>query len=302
MRLNPHAKLLWNGDRVKDWLEGKKIFPILIEIAPTGYCNANCPWCFFEKQKTTERIDPKIMLDTIDALAASGVKAINWTGGGEPTLHPNFGDFIKRAHARGLEQGLFTNGYLPIPEQDKFTWIRISLTNKGIGAIKKPNVSFGICLNHIESHTEEELSELCRQAREFGASYFQTRPALLGSHTVQPKLEPPLFLNKFETADFKVYTTPYKYEEAVKPKEYDKCYGYSFCPSINWKGHLGVCLYMMQDPRFIFGNLNENNFLEIREKMPEHIKVVAHCQNCCKNHEINKLLHLSKDIIQTSFL
>ncbi|MFA6393943.1 MAG: radical SAM protein [Patescibacteria group bacterium] len=302
MRLNPHAKLLWNGDRVKSWLEGNRISPVLIEIAPTGYCNANCPWCFFENQKTGERINPEIMLKAIDELAKCGLKAINWTGGGEPTLHPQFAEFIRRAADLGIEQGLFTNGYMEIPEQEKFTWIRISLTDKGVGAIKKPRVPFGICLNHVESQTRKELEEICQEARDLGATYFQTRPALLGSHEIQPKLSPPEFLNQYETETFKIYTTPYKYEEAVRPKEYDKCYGYSFCPSVNWKGRLGVCLYMMENPKFIFGDLNEENFSDLWKKIPEHVKVIPQCQNCCKNHEINRLLDLSKNIIQTSFI
>ncbi|MFA6106346.1 MAG: radical SAM protein [Patescibacteria group bacterium] len=302
MRLNPHAKLLWNGDRVKSWLEGDKIHPILIEIAPTGYCNANCPWCFFENQKTAEKIDPAVMLKTIDELAKNGVKAINWTGGGEPTLHPQFAEFVRRAADCGIEQGLFTNGYLEIPEQEKFSWIRISLTDKGVDAIKKPRVPFGINLNQTANQTEDELKKICQEARDLGAAYFQVRPALLGSHKIQPKLTPPDYLKKYASEDFQVYTTPYKYEEAVRPKEYNKCYGYSFCPSINWKGHLGVCLYMMGDKNFIFGDLNEAGYSALWEKIPEHIKVSPACQNCCKNHEINKLLDLSKGIIQTSFL
>ena len=302
MILNPHAKLLWHSDRVKNWLDGKKIFPILIEIAPTGYCNANCPWCFFEKQKDGEKIDAEVMLKTIDALAAAGVKAINWTGGGEPTLHPDLGKFIRRAAEKNIKQGLFTNGYREIPEPDKFAWIRISLTDKGLVAIKKPSVSFGICLNQVAAHSQAELENLCLGARELGAVYFQTRPALLGSHEIQPKLKPPHYLKEYETDNFKVYTTPYKYEEAVLAKNYDKCYGHNFCPSINWKGQLGVCLYMMDGPQFVFGDLNQESFTALWEKIPEHISVSPACQNCCKNHEINKLLYETKNVKQIEFI
>lgn len=302
MILNPHAKLLWHSDRVKNWLEEKKISPILIEIALTGYCNANCPWCFFDKQKDSERIDTEVMLKTIDALADAGVRAINWTGGGEPTLHPDFDKFVRLVAEKKIRQGLFTNGYREIPEQDKFDWIRISLTDKGFEAIKKPAVAFGVCVNQVESQTAEELTKLCRGARDLGAKYFQIRPALLGSHEIQPKLASPQYLKKYETDNFKVYTTPYKYEEAIKPKKYDKCYGYNFCPSINWKGHLGVCLYMMANPQFIFGNLNQEDFAALWEKIPEHIKIMPDCQNCCKNHEINKLLFEAKNVEQIDFI
>jgi len=203
MFLNPQLKLLWCGDRVKSWLERKSIAPVLIEIAPTGYCNASCPWCFFKDKRGTEKICAKMLIKTLKDLAKAGVKAVNWTGGGEPTLHPNFADFVKVAHEFGLKQGLFTNGYLEIPHQEAFSWIRISLTDKGFEPIKKPKVPFGICLNQTESESRADLEELCKKAKGFGASYFQIRPALVGNYIEQPKLSIPYFLENLATKNFK---------------------------------------------------------------------------------------------------
>ena len=127
--LNPQSKLLWHGDRVKNWLEGSTPSPVLVEIAPTGFCNASCPWCFFKDKNTGGSIDTGVMLKTLKDLKKMGVKAINWTGGGEPTLHSDFERFVNRAHELGLEQGLFTNAYIEVPPT--FKWVRISLTNNG---------------------------------------------------------------------------------------------------------------------------------------------------------------------------
>ena len=302
MIFDPQAKLLWHGSRVGEWLNTGRSRPILIEIAPVGYCNAACPWCFCKKQRSNERINKFDMFKAVDDLLSLDVKAINWTGGGEPILHPDFGDFVDYASRKGLKQGLFTNGYENIPNQDKFEWIRISLTDKGLSSIKKPAVPFGICLNHVAEHNDLILTNLCLEARDFGASYFQVRPALVGSYKEQPLLAAPDFLKIYETNNFKVYITDYKYDEAAKPKEYLYCYGYHFCPSIDWNGNVSTCLYLSNRRNFVFGNLRKKSLLKIWGKIPEEIKVTEECQNCCKNHEINKILYKAKNVTLEDFI
>lgn len=302
MRLDPHAKLLRQTERVSEWVRTGKTTPVLLEIAPTGYCDAHCPECFFRDKHDRDRIDGSAMLRAIKEFAAAGVKAINWTGGGEPTLHPQFKSFVLAANEAGIAQGLFTNSLHNVPEQDKFEWMRITFTDRGYAGIKKPTVPFGIVINHSKGQTPDELRSLCVKARDLGAAYFQVRPALVGSWDNQPHLEEPVYLQEYATSDFQVYTTSYKYAEAIKPRDYDLCYGYHFCASVDWHGKLGVCLYMMKDERFVFGDLNKESFSDIWSRVPKHIPVLPNCQNCCKNHEINKLLFAATKVENTVFL
>lgn len=301
MIFNPSSKLLWQGDRIKEWLGTGRTEPILVEIAPVGYCNASCPWCLFKNKRGTAQIDSFIMLEIIEDLDQLGVKAINWTGGGEPTLHPYFEEIVEKAAHLGLKQGLFTNGYREIPCQDKFKWIRISLTPEGMDRIVRPRVPFGIVLNQTADLTEAELRDLVLRVRDFGAKYFQIRPALVGDFIAQLKLNIPDYLKEYTTKDFEVYVTKYKYREANWPREYGFCYGYHFCPSIDWHGQLRVCLYM-EGKEFILGDLNKTSILEIWPKITKKIKVVPGCQNCCKNHEINKVLDGARQAEMVEFL
>ncbi len=56
---------------------------------------------------------PKVILDhVIEDLYRLGVKAINWTGGGEPTVNPNLAEAIELAFDMDIKQGMFTNGTL----------------------------------------------------------------------------------------------------------------------------------------------------------------------------------------------
>jgi MoaA/NifB/PqqE/SkfB family radical SAM enzyme len=302
MIFEPQAKLLWHGDRVKNWLTTGHASPILIEIAPTGYCNASCPWCFFKDKQESERINTDTLIYALSNLSTLGLKAINWSGGGEPTLHPDFNLFVNLASKFNFKQGLFSNGYNVIPEQEKFSWIRISLTDKGFKVIQKPIVPFGICVNHTKEHTKESLNQICLDAKNFGANYIQIRPALIGNYLEQPILEAPLFLMKHKDDNFEVYVTDYKYVECTKKKEYSDCYGYHFCPSIDWKGNLSVCLYLTLRPDYILGNLNKQSLLAIWNNLPNKMSVISECQNCCKNHEINRLLYKTKNLKLECFL
>jgi MoaA/NifB/PqqE/SkfB family radical SAM enzyme len=300
--LNPQAKLLWHGARMEDWLRGKRTWPVLVEIAPTGYCNANCPWCFFKGKLSDENINTDSLIHALSGLSTLGLKAINWTGGGEPTLHPNFPRFVSAANTLGLKQGLFTNGYNEIPFQNKFEWIRISLTPKGFKTIKRPQVPFGICLNQTSKYTDTGLSLFCEQARDFGAAYFQIRPALESNYKKQPAMSIPIFLKKYETPDFKVYLTEYKYAEAVKPRDYDECYGYHFSLSIDWYGKVVPCLYLAGNAEYVFGDINSEVITEIWNKLPAKVDVTEICQCACKNHEINRVLSAAKKVKQVEFL
>lgn len=302
MIFDPSAKLLWHGDRVSQWLMTGRSKPILFEISPVGYCNASCPWCFFKDKHKSEIIETESMLSAIGEMPSIGVRAINWSGGGEPTLHEDFGAFVEFADMSGIQQGLFTNAYEPIPFEEIFEWIRISLTDKGFDAITRPSVPFGICLNHTPDQTEKELRRICQEARMFGAQYFQIRPALVGTWPEQPHIPTPHFLKEYEGPGFSVYVTDYKYRESVLPKKYDKCYGYHFVPSLDWDGNVSVCMYLTNEKEFNLGNILEKSVSEIMRDFPEHVLVSSDCQNCCKNHEINKVLFASKNMSEVNFL
>ena len=231
-----------------------------------------------------------------------GLKAINWTGGGEPTIYPEFGDLVEFASSLGLEQGLFTNAYQKIPHQEAFSWIRVSITDTGLDRVVKPTVPFGVVLNQTEQLTFAEMDKMCLKARDIGASYFQIRPALTGDFMTQPYLVHPEFLKCRNSDTFKVHVTEYKYAEAQNPKDYHECYGFNFVPSIDWNGKVSVCLYRTLEKEYILGDLNKDSFSTIWANLPNHVPAADSCWNCCKNHEINKVLFSAKHIEQGNFL
>ncbi len=67
--------------------------------------------------------------EILDDCATMGVKAIQFTGGGEPTAHKDHLAIFQHAQELGLETALVSNGVIlrDVPTYAKMTWIRISL-------------------------------------------------------------------------------------------------------------------------------------------------------------------------------
>lgn len=66
----------------------------------------------------------------LNELADPKVKSVEFSGGGEPTTHPDIIEIIRHAKSLGLNIGIVTNGNSLeklFPVLDAFTFIRISL-------------------------------------------------------------------------------------------------------------------------------------------------------------------------------
>ena len=141
---NPSDKILCHLGTVEKFLSEEKYDPITVEIDPSNSCNHSCPFCIsghlhLQKFKGTElfnrtMLDKKIFEKLIKDLVKTKIKAINWTGGGEPTQNPFLGEAIKFINENSkIEMGMFTNGSL-LERFNLFEiivkslkWIRISI-------------------------------------------------------------------------------------------------------------------------------------------------------------------------------
>jgi MoaA/NifB/PqqE/SkfB family radical SAM enzyme len=107
--------------------------PLLAHIIPIRRCNLACTYCNefddFSKPVATEE-----MFRRIDKLGELGTAVITISGG-EPLLHPELDDIIRRIRKNGMIAGLITNGYFLVPERIQrlnragLEWLQISIDN-----------------------------------------------------------------------------------------------------------------------------------------------------------------------------
>lgn len=84
--------------------------PLLAHIIPMRRCNLSCTYCN-EFDDFSKPVSLKEMCSRIDRLSSFGTSVITISGG-EPLLHPDLDDIIRRIRRNGIIAGIITNGYL----------------------------------------------------------------------------------------------------------------------------------------------------------------------------------------------
>ena len=84
--------------------------PVLAHIIPMRRCNLSCAYCN-EYDATSKPVALQTIYNRIDKLASLGTTIITISGG-EPLLHPELDDIIRRIRMHGMIAGLITNGYM----------------------------------------------------------------------------------------------------------------------------------------------------------------------------------------------
>lgn len=132
LRIDSH-KIVFHIQRVNDWLSGKTISPIYLEIAPSGSCNHRCVFCAVDYLKYKPIfLNTEVLLGAVRAAGRSGVKSIMYAGEGEPLLHKDISRIILATKKAGIDVSITSNGVLLKKELSRkilksLSWLRISL-------------------------------------------------------------------------------------------------------------------------------------------------------------------------------
>lgn len=123
------AKLLKHMDRLIDIQTKKAVRPVMLHVSPINACNLTCSFCCFANRSMKERLSLKQMKTCISQFAELGISGVEFTGGGEPTLHPNFNEIVEYCYNLGLKIGVCTNGAKleKVSNWEYFSWCRLGL-------------------------------------------------------------------------------------------------------------------------------------------------------------------------------
>jgi len=118
--------------------------PLLAHIIPVRRCNLACTYCNefddFSKPVPTEE-----MFRRIDKLGELGTSVVTISGG-EPLLHPELDEVIRRIRSNGMIAGLITNGYLLVADRIRrlnragLEWLQISIDNVNPDDVSKKSL------------------------------------------------------------------------------------------------------------------------------------------------------------------
>ncbi len=319
-----HQKMLCHMDRISEYLKTGDTFPVVIEINLTDVCNLKCVYCFCD-HRSNYTLDTDTLKRFIKDYALMGGKAITFSGGGEPTCHPDFKDIVEFSYDQGLDLGLITNGLFKEEHTetvgDCFKWVRVSLDSvnyqvykevkgvdrldtalKNITSLREYPCKLGINCNVTEDMKVYDISDFI-DTLEDNVDYIQFRPVL-------PRFvhDEGIALNDDVWDHLRTYDTPKvilsddKFRDLVGDKgnefPFESCEGHFFSPILDSNGDFKVCMYHPSDTNFTFGNINDDSLYSIwysdqRQETIDYVRNFEYsgkCQMCCKLFEINKFI------------
>ncbi len=325
--------LRWT-ERIQDALSGERLGPIRANLDLTNLCQDKCPWCEPAEFRAETIRDKRHTLDigtafeVIEDLAALDCKTINFSGGGEPLLHPEFGGILRYSKHKGLRNWIVTNGgFIGKWAEELLGFadhVRISLD-----ASKEAE--------HLEMHGSkpgefgkvlENIEELCRRrvngSPEVGIGYivadcndltdsyeqifsFAQRAGVDFIH-FRPlsEPEPKRFTSEWEQVTIQLRAIAEKYptvqcfplgkrdKDVFLRRDFESCYAALTLAVISATGDVCACC---DERGKIFGNVHEQPFKEIwlsarHRRMAGKIvpKLCSRCLMCGYNAAVEKFI------------
>ena len=249
------VKLLKHLNKLKDLQQGCTPSPIMVHTMPTHRCQLQCDHCCFKNREDFQLdVDPFVYMLGVTQFWMLGTRALELTGGGEPTLYPHLGRCLDYFFKLGMKVGLITNGlsldrisyYLP-----KLSWVRVSLNtldykepnalrtamNLLIGA--KTHFSFCYIWNKNSSHRFDAVADFvqtykaaCRISPDCIQSLdaIEAEMAMIADQLNEPRYKNNdyLFLSNFNTTLTR--RNDHCYIHLIKPALYTDGFVYP-CPS-----------------------------------------------------------------------
>lgn len=127
-------KLIYHVKEVSDWLDGKNVAPIYVEIGPSNICNHHCLFCALDYMDKSKKVimEKNTMFNLLENMANFGVKSIMFAGEGEPMIYPHIIEATQKAKNFGLDIAITTNGVAFNPQKcsqilPHLSWIKFSI-------------------------------------------------------------------------------------------------------------------------------------------------------------------------------
>jgi MoaA/NifB/PqqE/SkfB family radical SAM enzyme len=342
--ISPREKVFQHLDRLAGWQRGEKPAPVTLEWDLSNRCIFGCENCHMAHTHTrgpltrTNRIlpmahdkggdlaDTPLVMRVLREAKAAGVQGIVWTGGGEPTTHPEAFNIWANADYIGLAQGMYTLGALITDIQAQwirthFSWVVVSLdahTPEQYAAEKRtPQSNFarachviqtlsgGSCavgvsfLLHERNYGHAE--DMVALSRSLGATYTTLRPTIrtqpdapgvpVGDRTWVAQALPMLDLLSRQP-DVEVDPARFLQWAAWQQHPYTTCHGIKLNATITPDGRMWVCPNRREygDGHSLLGDLRTHSFAEVWLNHPAHLSVDKDCRAMCRLHPVNETL------------
>lgn len=269
-----NLKIFHHTDLLQNLSKGKRVAPLYIRIKPTNICNENCHYCHYKNSylslddySPSDFIPRDKMMEIIDDMRDIGVKAVTFSGGGEPLVYPYITETMQRVLDAGIDLSIITNGVLLKDENAQILgnakWVRLSVDSsrdelysslrdvprgtfeglcqniENFSKIKAPNCELGInCVVGQENYPY--VYEMARLMKSLGVNHIKFSPAISTrtEETHKPFMQEVMDnlqkAHELEDENFRIidlYTSDFKRTESgvgLFNRAYETCYMQKF--------------------------------------------------------------------------
>ncbi len=134
------AKIFHFHEKLDDILAGRITPPVHVRLKPTNRCQHRCDYCCYrnpdlllgERMNEADEIPPAKMREVVADMGRMGVRAVTFSGGGEPLCYAHIAESIRGLADAGIKVAMLTNGGLLKDDVAELlarsaTWVRISM-------------------------------------------------------------------------------------------------------------------------------------------------------------------------------
>lgn len=328
-------KIAWFPNKLESLYNNSITAPIYVRIKPTNQCCHNCYFCVYnysfskmhDDMKKVDEIPVEKMMEILEDLRYIGVKAITFSGGGEPLVHKDILQILNKTLKCKIDLSMLTNGQFLngsiAKVMTKAKWIRISMDywNKKtfVESRKAPSKMFyqiaenvlnfskikGSCnlgVNYIVTKENyDKLIDAFNFMTIIGIDNIRFSPVWVPDfynyhnvikHQVRNQLN---YIYKYNKDKIGIFDS-YYISPIINKREYNKCFFSQIVPIIGADSNIYTCHNMAYSHRALIGSIKNKKFSETwfskeTKEFFQNFKPNISCNHQCANDTKNKIIH-----------
>lgn len=314
-------KLVYNLSKAA-LADQKNLHPITAQIYITDYCNNKCPYCTYARymNRNNEYMPLESFKEYVAILTGFGVKGIIISGGGEPTLHPEFEAIAEHLETNNIPYGINTN--FNVFKAIKPNYLKISLDGynresylKARGVDKYDTVIRNIKEYLLYKHgtkaktsvglqtvvtSAEDVVKFYEAHKELDVDYYSLRPVestqgkYYKENSEQEVNEIKQALAELSALDKRICVN---YKWNYLDRKFEKCHAAAFQICVNHKGDVSFCCHK---PYEIVGHITDRDILQKKAAYKTDMNM---CDTPCRlTGPCQCIYELEQDIVNPEFI
>jgi MoaA/NifB/PqqE/SkfB family radical SAM enzyme len=343
-------KIAWFPDKLASMRECRILPPIYVRVKPINRCNHKCFFCVYhepDKAGMHEDMDAKDVLPTskwhevLTDFDSMGVRAVTYSGGGEPLMHPACVDLMYRTLELGIDLSIITNGQLLTGDRAmalySAKWVRVSIdyhnatqfaenrrvAERGFDQImaniqafaarKNPDCDFGINFIVHKSNCDG-LAELAAKLKSLGAENVRFSPMWIKGFKeyhlpIKERVEAQLREAASLVDDNFTVNTTYSLDFCgfSLDRHYTRCHFGQVVPVVGADQNVYACHNKAYDHTGLVGSIRNQSFEQMwmggdAEKFFATLNPQVSCRHQCANDAKNLIIQKMIDSAGDNFV